>query len=115
MEHYKSQLQVSCLLHGFTFSHLQCGENPNIVTYNALMDGYCLRGQMHEARNGFDTMVSSCLQPSTVSYGILLNGYFKRNNLDKALHIFGELQQRGFKPNTSIYNRVLKGLFRVEK
>ncbi|PON75806.1 Pentatricopeptide repeat [Parasponia andersonii] len=33
---------------------IQRGIRPDEVTYNSLMDGYCLRGEIDEARKVFD-------------------------------------------------------------
>uniref|UniRef100_A0A6N2MZ60 Pentacotripeptide-repeat region of PRORP domain-containing protein n=1 Tax=Salix viminalis TaxID=40686 RepID=A0A6N2MZ60_SALVM len=46
-------------------------------TYNALMDGYCLRREMNEAKKVFEIMVRNGCAPDVHSYNILINGYCK--------------------------------------
>ena len=38
---------------------MQIDVQPNIVTYNELINGYCLRGEMDKARNIFQLAVKS--------------------------------------------------------
>lgn len=54
---------------------IQKGIDPDVFTCNALIDGYCLQGRIHEAKQVFDSMVQRGVQPDTTSYTILINGY----------------------------------------
>ena len=36
---------------------IQRGVEPNVVTYNILMDGFCVQDQMDEARKVYDLML----------------------------------------------------------
>jgi pentatricopeptide repeat protein len=47
------------------------GAGPNVCTYNALLDGYCLRSQMKEAKNMIDIMVGKGCAPDVHSYSII--------------------------------------------
>ncbi|KAF5941795.1 hypothetical protein HYC85_019437 [Camellia sinensis] len=91
----------------------QRGVDPNVVTYNTLMDGYCLQGQIDETTiRVFNNMVDRGLHPNVFSYTILINGYGKKMKINEAMHIFQEMPQRGLKPDIETFNAMFKGLFR---
>ncbi|KAK9932565.1 hypothetical protein M0R45_019797 [Rubus argutus] len=61
---------------------------PNAITYNSLMDGYCLRGEMDEARQVFDLMVFKGSMVNVRSCSILTNGYCKHKRLMRPTRFF---------------------------
>ncbi|VFQ97906.1 unnamed protein product [Cuscuta campestris] len=60
------------------------GFEPDIVTYNTLMDAYCRMGLCDEAREIFKQIKN----PSVVSWTTLVSGYSRIGNHDVALQIF---------------------------
>ncbi|KAK6135969.1 hypothetical protein DH2020_030307 [Rehmannia glutinosa] len=102
---------------------IDCKIHPNVTTfntlidalfsYNALMDGYCLRGHMTKARNVFDSMASKNIAPNIRSFNILINGYCKKMKIDDAVHLFREMRFKRLMPDIVTYNTLLHGLFRV--
>lgn len=56
---------------------IQRGIKPDMVTYNSLVDGYSLGGEMDKAKQVFHLMVSKGSVVDTVSYTILINRYCK--------------------------------------
>ncbi|MCE5167072.1 hypothetical protein HAX54_035752, partial [Datura stramonium] len=80
---------------------------------NAIMDGYCLCGQLGRARRIFDILIDKGIEPSIFSYNILINGYCKKKNLSEAMQLFHEISQNGPKPNIVTCNTILQGLFEV--
>lgn len=64
---------------------IQRGQNPILATYNWLMQGYCLRGQMNEAMKVFNALVGRGLH-ANFGYNFLLNRHCK--NIYEAVHLF---------------------------
>uniref|UniRef100_A0A1S4CP91 Pentatricopeptide repeat-containing protein At1g12700, mitochondrial n=1 Tax=Nicotiana tabacum TaxID=4097 RepID=A0A1S4CP91_TOBAC len=84
------------------------GVEPNVVTYNVIIDGYCLRGQMDRARSLFDSMTDKSIKPDIFSYSTLINGYCKKKKLDEAMHLFHEISRNGLKPSIVTYNTIFE-------
>lgn len=57
---------------------------PDIVTFNSLIDAYCLRREMTQARKLFDSLP---VKPNILTYNKLLDGYRKDFNMDEACHL----------------------------
>ncbi|WOH13873.1 hypothetical protein DCAR_0933386 [Daucus carota subsp. sativus] len=79
---------------------IQKGVPPDSITYNALMDGYCLTGKMDRALEVLNTMRSNEIWPDCYSYNILINGYCKRQELDKAISLLRQMSAQGLKPES---------------
>nr|XP_023879897.1 pentatricopeptide repeat-containing protein At5g41170, mitochondrial-like [Quercus suber] len=54
---------------------IQRGVMPNVVTYSILMDEFCMRDQMDEARKVYDLMLERAWYPDAWCYNILIKGY----------------------------------------
>ncbi|KAG8382372.1 hypothetical protein BUALT_Bualt05G0070600 [Buddleja alternifolia] len=95
---------------------------PNIVTYNALIDGYCLRGHMDnaiegkvdEAWNSFLEIPRKWLEPTMVTYGTMLPGLFRKCRCEDGWKLFSEMQKCKVLPDLLTYNTLLHGLCRNE-
>ncbi|KAK6804094.1 hypothetical protein RDI58_001878 [Solanum bulbocastanum] len=55
---------------------IQKGFDPDVVTYNTLIDGYCWQGRLQEAKQVFDSMVQRGVQPNTNQWLLQKNGLF---------------------------------------
>ncbi|KAK1692305.1 hypothetical protein QYE76_009002 [Lolium multiflorum] len=80
-------VSYTTVIHGF----LKEGEKPNVITFNSLIDGYCLVGKMQKASRVHDDMVSVGIEPGAITYGTLIDGYFKAGMVDAALTLFQEM------------------------
>ncbi|KAJ0860147.1 putative tetratricopeptide-like helical domain superfamily [Helianthus annuus] len=89
------------------------GEVPNIVTYNSLINGYCLQGEMSKAKTLLDSLMSRGLIPDVITYNSLLNGYCKSLKIEEAIHMFHEVTRKGLNPDLIFYKTMIQGLFRV--
>ncbi|KAM0069101.1 putative tetratricopeptide-like helical domain superfamily [Helianthus debilis subsp. tardiflorus] len=87
------------------------GLHPDVITYSALIDGYCLRGEIDEAEKVLDGMVEKELVPNIITYNSLINGYCKKKRIGKAMRLFEEIQDKGLIPDVVTYNSMLQGLF----
>ncbi|MED6139561.1 hypothetical protein PIB30_084973 [Stylosanthes scabra] len=87
------------------------GVKLNVVTYNSLMDGYCLLNELNKAIHVFNKMTQSgVVVPNVQSYNIMINGFFKSKLVDEALNIFEEMRHKNLVPNTLTYNTLIDGL-----
>nr|GMC78826.1 putative pentatricopeptide repeat-containing protein At1g12700, mitochondrial [Ipomoea batatas]GMD44334.1 putative pentatricopeptide repeat-containing protein At1g12700, mitochondrial [Ipomoea batatas]GME18830.1 putative pentatricopeptide repeat-containing protein At1g12700, mitochondrial [Ipomoea batatas] len=94
---------------------VESGLQPDIRTYNTLINGYCKIKEIEEARKAFGQMVESGLQPNVWTYNTLINGYCKIKEMDEAMHLFCEIPQKGLHPNVVTYTTMLQGFFLVRR
>ncbi|KAF2296596.1 hypothetical protein GH714_000447 [Hevea brasiliensis] len=105
------------------------GKEPDLFTYNSLLNGLCLRGQTDDALKPFELMVNRGIEVHDVSYNMLINGYRKSRKvndvsynmlitgyrksrkIDEAIWLFQEMQCEGLKPTTLTYNMLIAALF----
>ncbi|XWS77284.1 hypothetical protein CRYUN_Cryun01aG0248100 [Craigia yunnanensis] len=104
---------------GFSFFKLmerfKC--DPDVVTYNTIVDGLCRVGKVGIAHNVVKGMSKKSLDlnPNVVTYTTLVRGHCMKQDSDEALVVFQEMISRGLKPNRITYNTLIKGLFEVHK
>nr|XP_051196633.1 protein Rf1, mitochondrial-like [Lolium perenne] len=81
-------------------------EKPDIVTFNSLIDGYCLVSKMQKASR-FQSMTA---KPDTLTYGMVLDGLFKAGRIVGAKKMFREMIKSGVRFSIGTYNIILGGL-----
>ncbi|KAF2289067.1 hypothetical protein GH714_025612 [Hevea brasiliensis] len=79
-------------------------ENPDIVSWNCLIDGYAKSGNLGQARRVFDEMP----QRDVVSWTIMLVGYINAGLLSEAAYLFNEMPERNLVSWTALVNGYLK-------
>ncbi|KAM7274832.1 hypothetical protein ACFE04_016698 [Oxalis oulophora] len=87
--------------------------DPDIITYNTLVDGLCQAGKVKIARNlvnGMSKKKDANLQPNVVTFTTLIRGYSMKREIDEALSVLEEMKSRGLKPNAITYNTLIQGL-----
>ncbi|KAL6200593.1 hypothetical protein ACLB2K_030374 [Fragaria x ananassa] len=75
---------------------------PDTITYNSLMDGYGLRGQMDEVKQVFDLMVQKGSMVDVRSCNTLINGYCKQKKVDEAYKVFKNMTSWELVPDTAL-------------
>ncbi|KAL1187662.1 Pentatricopeptide repeat-containing protein [Cardamine amara subsp. amara] len=63
--------------------------DPNIFTYNSLINGLCMHNRLDEAKQMFEFMVSKDCLPDVVAYNTLINGFCKSKSRGR----YGTLQR----------------------
>ncbi|KAH0865294.1 hypothetical protein HID58_082505 [Brassica napus] len=100
------------------------GCDPNIVTFNILINGYSLSskgfvnlGNLMWPRNKelFQEMVSEGVHPSIMTYGILLDGLCDNGELEEALGIIYKMHKTKIDPGICIYNIIIHGMCNASK
>ncbi|CAA7029776.1 unnamed protein product [Microthlaspi erraticum] len=60
---------------------------PDIVTYNSLINGFCMQSRLDEAKQMFEMVSKGCL-PDVVTYNTLINGFCKSKRVEMAWNSF---------------------------
>ncbi|PIN03051.1 hypothetical protein CDL12_24427 [Handroanthus impetiginosus] len=85
---------------------LERGIEPNVVTYNVLLNGICRRASLHPdgsfERRG--------LEPDVTSYSILLHVYSRAHKPQLCLDKFLMMKEKGIWPSVAMYTSVIKCL-----
>ncbi|KAI3942920.1 hypothetical protein MKW92_046066 [Papaver armeniacum] len=75
------------------------GVQPNVVTYNALIDGYCKKGKMKEACEIKDVMEKKRIVPDVYTY-----------TSDEAFRLYDEMKIVGLVPDDALYTTLVGSL-----
>ncbi|KAK2662054.1 hypothetical protein Ddye_000628 [Dipteronia dyeriana] len=71
----------------------RAGVRPNTVTYNTLIDGYCKKENLEEAKQLFEEMEKDGVRHDILTYSILIDVYCKKNKLVEAKLPFEEMEK----------------------
>ncbi|KAI3710993.1 hypothetical protein L2E82_40794 [Cichorium intybus] len=95
-------------------SHLVRSESykPNVLTYTAMITGYCKEGKVNRAEMLLTRMQEQGLVPNENTYTTLINGHCKNGNLDRAFELINEMKKEGLPPNMYTYNAIINRLFK---
>lgn len=96
------------------------GIDPNVVTYNVLLNGICRRASLHpdgrfemvirEAEKVFDEMRQRGVEPDVTSYSILLHVYSRAHKPELSLEKLRVMKEKGICPSIASYTSVIKCL-----
>ncbi|CAI9112844.1 OLC1v1013338C1 [Oldenlandia corymbosa var. corymbosa] len=90
------------------------GKSPTLISYNSLMYGYSIQGEVREARRIFDSMVAKGIEPHAWSYNTLMGWYFLVSNHEEDLQLFEDMQVKCVTATVSTLNILLQGLFEYD-
>ncbi|KAL2225457.1 pentatricopeptide repeat-containing protein At2g13420, mitochondrial-like [Sesamum indicum] len=104
----------------FLLEMLERKIEPNVVTYNVLLNGICRRASLHpegrfervirEAEKVFDEMRDRGLEPDVTSYSILLHVYSRAHKPQLCLDKLGMMKEKGICPSVATYTSLVKCL-----
>uniref|UniRef100_A0A5B7BNU1 Pentatricopeptide repeat-containing protein n=1 Tax=Davidia involucrata TaxID=16924 RepID=A0A5B7BNU1_DAVIN len=96
------------------------GIEPNVVTYNVLLNGICRRSSLHledrfertirAAENLLDVMRDKGIEPDVTSYSIVLHVYSRAHKPDLCLDKLKMMKGKGIYPTVATYTSVVKCL-----
>ncbi|KAL1817379.1 hypothetical protein ACET3Z_019953 [Daucus carota] len=99
---------------------IEVGIEPNVVTYNVVLNGMCRRRSLHpeerfertvqDARRVFEEMRDRGVEPDVTSYSILLHVYSRAHKPDLSLDMLKEMRREGICPSVASYTSVVKCL-----
>ncbi|KAF3323905.1 pentatricopeptide repeat-containing protein [Carex littledalei] len=95
----------------------QC--QPDTITLNTIIHGFCKVGKINEARKILHDMIDgtfpSCV-PDVVTFTMVIHGLLNTGQSDEALDMLRNMvQKHSCAPNTVTYNVIIKGLFDLKK
>ncbi|KAL0429422.1 UNVERIFIED_CONTAM: hypothetical protein Sradi_0568200 [Sesamum radiatum] len=91
------------------------GCEPDVHTYNILINAYCVRGWTLDALNWVHLMVESGCNPSPATFSTIINAFCKEGNIAEARKIFDGMQEIGVFPNTALYNALMDGYVKARE
>ncbi|KAL6843527.1 hypothetical protein ACP4OV_026589 [Aristida adscensionis] len=87
------------------------GLEPDVVTYNCLINGLCKTYRVERAHEVFDEMLKKGCSPNRVTYNSFVRYYSVVNDVDKAVHWMREMVARGHGiASSSTYTPVIHSL-----
>lgn len=90
-------------------------QQPNIFTYNVMMNAYCKRGKVKEARKLRTKLEAKGIVPDSYPYTSLILGEFISSSVDDATRLFDEMGSKGLVQNDVTYTAMISGLSKAGK
>jgi len=88
---------------------LKQGIEPNLVTYSAVLKGYCQDNRLDKARELLETMKESQhVRPDEQTYNTLLDGCARQNLYKQGMEVFEEMKANGVKPSNFTLSILVK-------
>ncbi|VVA97697.1 unnamed protein product [Arabis nemorensis] len=82
----------------------------DIKAMNLILNGWCVLGNVHEAKRFWRDIVASNCRPDVVSYGTMINALTKKGKLGKAMELYKAMWKTGRNPDVKICNNVIDAL-----
>ncbi|EXC08475.1 hypothetical protein L484_009618 [Morus notabilis] len=82
----------------------------NIKTWNIILNGWCVRGNVHEAKRFWKDLIRSGCQPDLFTYATYINALAKKGKLGAAIKLFKAMWENGCNPDVAICNCIINGL-----
>ena len=83
------------------------GEQPNVVTYSALISAYEKGAQWELARDLFEAMKAARVQPDVITYSAPISAYEKAAQWELARDVFAEMNAAGVQPDVKSYSALV--------
>lgn len=85
------------------------GIEPNLITYSAILKGYCQESKMDNARQVIESMRQTTMfVPDEIMYNTLLDGCARGRFFEQGLCIFQEMKAAGIKPSNFTLSVLVK-------
>ncbi|KAL5565289.1 hypothetical protein UlMin_028453 [Ulmus minor] len=83
---------------------------PDIKTWNIILSGWCVRGNVYEAKRFWKDIIASGCQPDLYTYGTFINSLAKKGKLGMATKLLRAMWDNGFYPDVAICNCIIDAL-----
>ncbi|KAF3958693.1 hypothetical protein CMV_016419 [Castanea mollissima] len=90
----------------------ESGVSPNVYTFNILIRGFCVAGNLEMGLRFFGEMEKRGCLPNVVTHNTLIDAYCKLGRVDEAFGLLRSMALKGLEPNLISYNVVINGLCR---
>ncbi|XP_004296324.1 PREDICTED: pentatricopeptide repeat-containing protein At1g12300, mitochondrial-like [Fragaria vesca subsp. vesca] len=118
-DYYTLAILINCychlnrLLFGLSVlgQFFKLGLQPNVITFNTLINGFVLDNQVQEAARFFNKMrkAGHC-KPDVFTFNTLIKGSSKTGNNSAAMQLLSKMEENGYMPDIVSYNTVIDGL-----
>ncbi|CAI9105592.1 OLC1v1004544C4 [Oldenlandia corymbosa var. corymbosa] len=86
------------------------GLEPNVMTYNIMLNGFFRAGQIKEAWKFFLQMKRRKCEIDVVTYTTMVHGFGVAGDVEKSQALFDEMVQNGVLPSVATYNALIQVL-----
>ncbi|MED6120360.1 hypothetical protein PIB30_020195 [Stylosanthes scabra] len=93
---------------GFFKEMREMGVEPDVVTYNSLVDVYCKGREIEKAYKLLDEMRDRDLPPDVITYTSIIGGLGLIGQPDKARDVLKEMKEYGCYPDVPAYNAAIR-------
>lgn len=87
---------------------VRVGVQPDIVSYNSLIDAYCKDKELDKAYALFNKMQDENIMPDVITYTCIIGGLGLVGQPDKATRILKEMHEYGCYPDVAAYNATIR-------
>ncbi|MED6197508.1 hypothetical protein PIB30_057050 [Stylosanthes scabra] len=102
-------------VNGFLDKMEEEGFEPDLVTYNTLLNSYCRKRRLEDAFCLYKIMHIRRVKPNLISFTALMNGLCKEGKVKKAHQLFHQMVHSGIDPDIISYNTLIGGYCREGK
>ncbi|KAH7544098.1 hypothetical protein JRO89_XS15G0104600 [Xanthoceras sorbifolium] len=82
----------------------------DIKAWNIILNGWCVLGNVHEAKRFWKDIIASNCKPDSVTGGTFINALTKKGKLGTAMKLFRAMWEKGCNPDTVTCNCVIDAL-----
>ncbi|ESQ48455.1 hypothetical protein EUTSA_v10022416mg [Eutrema salsugineum] len=82
----------------------------DIKAMNIILNGWCVLGNVYEAKRVWKDIIASKCRPDVVSYGTMINALTKKGKLGKAMELYRAMWETGRSPDVKICNNIIDAL-----
>ena len=89
---------------------MNLGIEPNEITFNTLIKGWCKVGKMSVAMHVTKVMLKMNIYPSQMTYQTLIEGYCKQHDMMTAKRLVESMIKVNLIPDIITFNQIIKAL-----
>lgn len=82
----------------------------DIKTWNIILNGWCVLGNLRETKRFWNDIVNSEYKADKFTYGIFINSLCKAGKISTAVKLFQAMWEKGCLPDVTICNCIIDGL-----
>ncbi|XP_054796212.1 pentatricopeptide repeat-containing protein At1g19720 [Prosopis cineraria] len=84
-------------------------DERDMVSWNAIISGYCQKGEIEQARAYFDAMHEKGIEPGLVIWNVLIASYNELGRCDAAIELMREMENIGITPDVYTWTSMISG------
>ncbi|CAK8537802.1 unnamed protein product [Lathyrus sativus] len=87
----------------------ECMDERNSIAWNAMISGFCMKGEIEQAWKYFDAMQKEGMDPGLVTWNILIACYNQLGYCDLAIRLMRKMECLGIAPDVYTWTSMLSG------